>query len=784
MDLKNKMMMLRHLKKKEESCKTRIISILIVVIMVTPMDLFTQNTKTSKSTVEITDTINFYKKKDGLLGKLLQSIRFKENRESKELNRVYALFGNLIKSGDLKIDSTRVKDILQLLDSIDIATNSKITNLNYDLSRNTKRLEALKIKVIDSLKVDLDSIIELQLKRYFVMQHKIEDSIEVSIKELRLNQYTCKCLEENRNNSPPENGSLCLTQKKKIIGWHNSWSKTEYKNYNYNYLSAINLYGYHLAANGLAKNEDEMDSFKKEGGVIEFAKNKCTDVHLTVYNKYPVEIAQFLRDQQAQSDLFSELLLMVTERNINGVNIYFEDVAEEDGKLFEQFIYDLYDRINQHELKVSLNLTIPSIYDNKSLLKISAYNFSRLNSRIDSYLVSTDRMTNLNNKWSQSSSPLFNDDFSQFGTIESTVNFYSNGKIPLSKIIVSVSYLGISWPLDTKSGEVVRNGESIPYYLKYNEILSLFRNNKDLKKNLEIGFDSIQVAAYLNLKGINGNNEITTQIWYENKESLRQKYNWIVAKNLAGVSIRGLGYDDGYSDLWDVLGTSLLKVDTLKIKDSLSPGTHEVLKRCKYEYSSDSTSIKLTNFDSIKQFWSFFQPFDSIGGGDKIEGMSFFQKVSDDIIWASQPSLVYKTESYIGTNLEKKVSLYPLNDKETCECLIERWLLYTAFSFYGAGICAFFIILLRFRINYIERFNKGSKFELIIDKSISSFLIILCLLLVLFGIYMAPWLDLIGASNDGNVSIGNMIILAIIGVFIGWYINKNMNKGKLFKNLP
>ena len=55
-----------------------------------------------------------------------------------------------------------------------------------------------------------------------------------------------------------------LKPKTNIIGWHNSWNKTEYLNYNYAYLSAINLYGFELSASGKSRNPDDLKEFLKE----------------------------------------------------------------------------------------------------------------------------------------------------------------------------------------------------------------------------------------------------------------------------------------------------------------------------------------------------------------------------------------------------------------------------------------------------------------------------------------------------------------------------------------
>ena len=44
------------------------------------------------------------------------------------------------------------------------------------------------------------------------------------------------------------------------------------------------------------------------------------------------------------------------------------------------------------------------------------------------------------------------------------------------------------------------------------------------------------------------------QLWYEDSLTLAKKYDWVNEKNIGGVGIWALGYDNGYPDLWKLLG--------------------------------------------------------------------------------------------------------------------------------------------------------------------------------------------------------------------------------------
>jgi hypothetical protein len=46
---------------------------------------------------------------------------------------------------------------------------------------------------------------------------------------------------------------------------------------------------------------------------------------------------------------------------------------------------------------------------------------------------------------------------------------------------------------------------------------------------------------------------VPTQYWFENSETLSEKYRWVLRNRLGGVGIWALGYDNGYPELWQSL---------------------------------------------------------------------------------------------------------------------------------------------------------------------------------------------------------------------------------------
>lgn len=91
--------------------KKRITIILLLLVFFIQVPAFAQ-VKIQPSTINLKDTLKFDKKTEGILNKIIQTIKFRDNRNKKEKDRVYQLMLSLIKKGQLNIDSTTVDEIM------------------------------------------------------------------------------------------------------------------------------------------------------------------------------------------------------------------------------------------------------------------------------------------------------------------------------------------------------------------------------------------------------------------------------------------------------------------------------------------------------------------------------------------------------------------------------------------------------------------------------------------------------------------------------------------------
>ncbi len=731
-------------------------------------------------TVVIDTTLTFEKGDLTFIQKIIQPIKFRSNRNRNEKERIYHFMQNLVEKGKLKVDSATVMDITDQLDTIN--TNSASISKSIDaIVANYKLDKKASKEVIDSLKMQLVAVVEeiaIKDKEIKAKQELLNRNNDF-LREIREIQFS-NDFEKDDPDSLGNKGKKTrksLTTKTNVIGWHNPWNKTEYLNYNYSYLSAINLFGYEIGANGRIRNPQDMSEFQKTGGVIQLAHRRNCDVHLTVYSKLPAVINQFLNTAAAQKTFINELDVLISNHSLTGVNIYFDFIRASDSQVFVHFIRDVRQFLNSKNRAIQLNISVPAVKDEESLSKITAYNFLELNPLVDFYFVLTNELTSLNNNIALTPSPLYNSDKYGQRTIESTINFYSNGKIPNSKLIVTLSYFGIEWNVEDFAGITVRGNAG--RQLKYNDIIERYKNNQKLERTVEEGIDSSQVAAFLNIS------ELSTwqkgkinkkQVWFENSNTLYQKYNWVLENNLGGVAIRGLGYDDGYSELWDILGISFIVIDSVVTKtesgkaQKFCPCLYDSLKNMTLENSSEVMRI-----DNWKEVWLHFQHYKRINAE-----LSYFEIFAADYRLAEISELKYaKNVPYFGD--DKTI----LENMELCWDLICRWYVYSRILFGITLLFGLMAVFINFLRNYLYRFKLGGETIQVILIATFWLSVIIALISLLLGLFLEPNLDSIGAGNQGESHFWILIQAAFIGIVLGIIFKTSIIKNKFkLKNQP
>jgi spore germination protein YaaH len=320
----------------------------------------------------------------------------------------------------------------------------------------------------------------------------------------------------------------------RTFGWHIYSNGSSWKNYNFSMLWGLSYFSYTI--------QPETGNYKsihqwKTTALIDSAKASNCKVFLSVSNFGSNNIATFLKNPKAQKTLIDSLSYLLALRSADGINIDFEGVSKKSKKRFTKFIVKISKRLKQDNPNYKISLCLYAEDWN------NIFNIQTIDSHVDFYtLMSYDYYGGFSKKTGPVT-PF--DESEKFGkSLKTSIQYYQNKGVNLNKLIVGIPYYGAEW--DTKksqAGSVVSKFRDHPPYSAIRKfyIDSLYTPVK---------FDSISSSTYLIVKD---SNNLYRQLFFEDKKSLALKYDWIKENQIGGVGIWALGYDNGYSELLDLL---------------------------------------------------------------------------------------------------------------------------------------------------------------------------------------------------------------------------------------
>lgn len=484
------------------------------------------------------------KKDAGLLKKLADALKFRKNALTKEKKRVLDIIDEVLKDssittkkdlGDLKKDLTdankaQYDTLLSLIQAI--KAEQKTTPApsggknaaapsgpDVVTDPNTKYVNALIDKLVPILKDNREAEQQKAAK-------------QKQLKTLRAVYNHSAVYRDTINDSTAVNYSLKIKHRAEVWGLYSYGTKTT--NFDYKVLSSLDYFAYNLnGKTGYSKNFAGWDNVS----AIDETKHAYNKVVLSVFNDDPVNTATFLTNQSLQDNLINSTLNLLSTRNADGVNITFRNLNKKLSGYFVTFISRLNKAYKTAKKPYSVTITLPSFDKNQ------AYDINSLDTIADYFVI--DFSTRTNAKPGPTAPLNQESDYS----IESCVSRYLNSNVAPYKFILQLPYNGTLWKINPVNGAT-----SFVREMPYNEIRTKYQY-------ATVEFDKEAAASKIDLKDANG--VVNGQIWYDDENTLDEKYDFVLKNGLGGVAVSPLGADEGYGELWDALASKFLKIDTV-----------------------------------------------------------------------------------------------------------------------------------------------------------------------------------------------------------------------------
>lgn len=258
---------------------------------------------------------------------------------------------------------------------------------------------------------------------------------------------------------------------------------------------------------------------------IEWAKENNYKVWAMFANDSMIETtSEILNDYKIRKQTIENIVDLAVKYGIDGINLDFENIYKEDKDLFTRFVIELYPRLKDLGMSLTVDVTAPDGGDNWSL----CYDRDALADNCD-YLVYMGY--DQNNASSSKAGPV-----AGYNWVRTNINkFLGQEDVSNEKLILAIPFYTRIWT-ENESGELIDS-----------DIVNMKNVDSVIRGRAEKQWDEVTRQNYVEYK--QGKN--TYKMWIEDTASIKEKLLLANEKELAGVAF--WAKDRESEDVWDLV---------------------------------------------------------------------------------------------------------------------------------------------------------------------------------------------------------------------------------------
>jgi len=285
----------------------------------------------------------------------------------------------------------------------------------------------------------------------------------------------------------------------------------------------------------LADSEGNINSKLVSQSYTKWAKDKGYEIWPLISNDFkPERTSNFLRSTSARETFIAELLNISLDNGFDGINIDFENVFLEDKDALSQFVAELSQTLRQHDLTVSMDVTVIGGSDNWS----RCYDRAVIGHYVDYLMI------------------MAYDQYWAASPVSGPVAAYDWVSTKMDEIlqVVPAHKLVLGMPTYMRIWKETPSLEKANAMKAKSETLSMNRLAR-LMEETEFNFIWDEKGQHYYIGYIKDN--ILTKIWVENGKSIRAKTAYARENQLAGVATWRRGFET--QDIWGIIEEELNK---------------------------------------------------------------------------------------------------------------------------------------------------------------------------------------------------------------------------------
>tara|TARA_Y100000589_G_scaffold332302_1_gene391487 strand:- start:38740 stop:41385 length:2646 start_codon:yes stop_codon:yes gene_type:complete len=352
---------------------------------------------------------------------------------------------------------------------------------------------------------------------------------------------------KNRPNKHVNKANCNLTHA--VYGWHPYWMGSAYTNYDFSLLSTFCYFSYELDPS--TGNYQTIHGWNTDNS-ISMAQAAGCRVELCVTNFGSSNNNTFLTNPTAQQTLINNLITLLNNRNADGVNIDFEGVSGNNRNDLTNFMINLSNQLKAAIPGASVTMATYSVDWN------NVFDFVALAPYVDQFIIMGYGYYYSGSSTAGPTAPLYSGQLWSPYNLVRSVEYHLNAGVPHNKLLLGLPYYGREW--ETTSG-------SLPSSTTGNYTSS--RTYKYIKDNTSGNYSNRRYDYHSYTPYYIYNNGNWRQALVDDEESLTARYKMIKQQGIGGIGIWALGYDDGYTELWDAIQQEFTDCGTVPCTDTI-----------------------------------------------------------------------------------------------------------------------------------------------------------------------------------------------------------------------
>lgn len=352
-----------------------------------------------------------------------------------------------------------------------------------------------------------------------------------------------------------------LKNKYEVFGFAPYWTLGKMDNVDFGVLTTLAYFGIGVNPDGtLDENSPGYNKFYSDTATNLFQKAHTNGarVVLTVTQMDNDTISTFLNDNDAQKKAIDNITTVVSSRGIDGVNVDFEYVGGTNNEMKGKFSHFV------SNLSQAVHTKLPGSYVTVSVYASSArseklYDIAQLSNSTDGIFMMAYDFATSGSDNAMPTAPLYGFKEGKYWYDISTAVSDFLTKMPKEKLILGLPWYGYDYPVASPAVKAQKDYGYYSYYWyrgrRYSTFIgrqgayaATYATAKNVTPDMQ-GWDASAQVGWQAYKGEDG----WRMIFLDDARSLSVKYDFAKANGLGGVGMWALGFDDGNTELWQLL---------------------------------------------------------------------------------------------------------------------------------------------------------------------------------------------------------------------------------------